>query len=79
MLQKALAHLVAAPSTFNLVVSNIPGPREPMCLLGCELEEAYPVVPFTQHVFDGQDVTADELREDVISNRKPAPSPRAMG
>ncbi|PWU17263.1 MAG: wax ester/triacylglycerol synthase family O-acyltransferase, partial [Candidatus Rokuibacteriota bacterium] len=25
--------------------SNIPGPREPMYMLGCELEEAYPVVP----------------------------------
>lgn len=45
LVQKVLAHLVAAPSTFNLVVSNIPGPREPMYLLGCELEEAYPVVP----------------------------------
>jgi WS/DGAT/MGAT family acyltransferase len=45
LVQKTLAHLVAAPSTFNLVVSNIPGPREPMYLLGCELEEAYPVVP----------------------------------
>jgi len=45
LIQKVLAHLVAAPSTFNLVVSNIPGPREPMYLLGCELEEAYPVVP----------------------------------
>jgi WS/DGAT/MGAT family acyltransferase len=44
-IQKALAHLVAAPRSFNLVVSNIPGPREPMYLLGCELEEAYPVVP----------------------------------
>ena len=30
---------------FNLTVSNIPGPREPMYMLGCELEEAYPVVP----------------------------------
>jgi diacylglycerol O-acyltransferase len=45
LVQRTLAHLVAAPSTFNLVVSNIPGPREPMYLLGCELEEAYPVVP----------------------------------
>ena len=45
VVQRTLAHLVAAPSTFNLVVSNIPGPREPMYLLGCELEEAYPVVP----------------------------------
>jgi len=44
-IQKALAHLVAAPRSFNLVVSNIPGPREPLYLLGCELQEAYPVVP----------------------------------
>jgi WS/DGAT/MGAT family acyltransferase len=44
-IQKALAHLVAAPRSFNLVVSNIPGPREPQYLLGCELQEAYPVVP----------------------------------
>jgi hypothetical protein len=36
---------VTGPRTFNLVVSNIPGPREPLYLLGCELEEAYPVVP----------------------------------
>jgi WS/DGAT/MGAT family acyltransferase len=43
--QKALAHLVAGPRAFNLVVSNIPGPRESLYLLGCELEEAYPVVP----------------------------------
>jgi diacylglycerol O-acyltransferase / wax synthase len=43
--QKVFAHLVADPRTFNLVVSNIPGPREPLYLLGCELEEAYPVVP----------------------------------
>jgi WS/DGAT/MGAT family acyltransferase len=45
LVQRALAHLMAAPSTFNLVVSNIPGPRQPTYLLGCELEEAYPVVP----------------------------------
>ena len=44
-IQKTLAHLVAAPRSFNLVVSNIPGPREPLYLLGCELQEAYPVVP----------------------------------
>ena len=36
---------MASPRMFNLVVSNIPGPREPMFMLGCELKEAYPVVP----------------------------------
>jgi diacylglycerol O-acyltransferase len=41
----AVSHLVASPLVFNLTVSNIPGPSEPMYMLGCELEEAYPVVP----------------------------------
>lgn len=44
-LQAAVSRLVASPRTFNLVVSNIPGPADPMYMCGCELEEAYPVVP----------------------------------
>ena len=36
---------IASPRTFNLTVSNIPGPRVPMYMLGCEMEVAYPVVP----------------------------------
>ena len=44
-LQRALAHLISSPRTFNLVVSNIPGPREPMYFLGCRLRASYPVVP----------------------------------
>jgi len=44
-LRRLVSRLVTSPRTFNLVVSNIPGPREPMYMLGCELEEAYPVVP----------------------------------
>jgi diacylglycerol O-acyltransferase / wax synthase len=43
--QHALSRRIASPRTFNLTVSNIPGPREPMYMLGCELEAAYPVVP----------------------------------
>ncbi len=45
VVQHAISRLAASPRTFNLVVSNIPGPSEPMYMLGCELEEAYPVVP----------------------------------
>jgi WS/DGAT/MGAT family acyltransferase len=41
----AVSHVIASPSIFNLTVSNIPGPPIPMYMLGCELEEAYPVVP----------------------------------
>jgi diacylglycerol O-acyltransferase len=43
--QHALTRRIASPRTFNLTVSNIPGPREPMYMCGCELEAAYPVVP----------------------------------
>jgi diacylglycerol O-acyltransferase / wax synthase len=41
----AVSHVIASPLVFNLTVSNIPGPSAPMYMLGCELEEAYPVVP----------------------------------
>jgi len=41
----AIARMMASQRTFNITVSNIPGPREPLYMLGCELEEVYPVVP----------------------------------
>ena len=44
-LRRLIARAMASPRMFNLVVSNIPGPREPMYMLGCELREAYPIVP----------------------------------
>jgi diacylglycerol O-acyltransferase len=44
-LQHIVSRQMASPQAFNLVVSNIPGPREPLYMLGCELEEVYPVVP----------------------------------
>jgi diacylglycerol O-acyltransferase / wax synthase len=43
--QRLVSRLVASPRTFNVVVSNIPGPQEPLYMLGCRLREAYPVVP----------------------------------
>src|SRR5215218_8844683 len=45
VLQRAMSRLVASPRTFNVVVSNIPGPQVPLWMLGCRLREAYPVVP----------------------------------
>jgi diacylglycerol O-acyltransferase / wax synthase len=47
--QQALSRLIASPRTFNLVVSNIPGPPVPMYMLGCQLQAAYPVVPLAEH------------------------------
>ena len=43
--QHMITRRIASPKTFNLTVSNIPGPRQPMYMRGCELEAAYPVVP----------------------------------
>lgn len=43
--QRLASKLISSPRAFNLTVSNIPGPREPLYMLGCRLAEAYPVVP----------------------------------
>ncbi len=44
------ARLAASARTYNLTVSNVPGPRTPIYMLGAELQEAYPVVPLSdQH------------------------------
>lgn len=43
--QHAISRAAASARSFNLTVSNIPGPRQPMYMLGCEMEVAYPVVP----------------------------------
>jgi diacylglycerol O-acyltransferase len=46
--QRLLSRIVASPSTFNVVVSNIPGPPERLYMLGCALREAYPIVPLAE-------------------------------
>ena len=49
-LQRLASRLLASPRAFNLVVSNIPGPRTEAYMRGCRLREAYPVVPLAdQH------------------------------
>jgi diacylglycerol O-acyltransferase / wax synthase len=49
-IQHAITQMAASPRTFNLVVSNIPGPQQPLYMLGCELAEVFPVVPLSdQH------------------------------
>jgi diacylglycerol O-acyltransferase len=45
VLQHAVEHAVASSNAFNLVVSNIPGPPQRLYMLGCPMEEAYPIVP----------------------------------
>jgi WS/DGAT/MGAT family acyltransferase len=41
------ARLAGSSRVYNLTVSNVPGPRTPVYLLGAELEECYPVVPLS--------------------------------
>jgi len=48
LFQRVMSRAVASPLLFNLVVSNIPGPREPMWMRGLELEESYPIVPLAE-------------------------------
>jgi WS/DGAT/MGAT family acyltransferase len=47
-LQRVVSRLIASPRTFNLTVSNIPGPTETLYMLGCPLTEAYPIVPIPE-------------------------------
>ncbi len=46
-IRRLASKLIASPKLSNLTVSNIPGPQEPLYLLGCEAKRAYPVVPLT--------------------------------
>jgi diacylglycerol O-acyltransferase / wax synthase len=73
--QHALSHLAAGPRAFNLVVSNIPGPREPLYMLGCELEEVYPVVPIAdRHALSiGVTTIKDEAFFGVYADRESLP------
>jgi diacylglycerol O-acyltransferase len=47
-LKSTAARIAASPRVFNLTVSNVPGPRFSVYMLGAELSEAYPVVPVAE-------------------------------
>jgi diacylglycerol O-acyltransferase len=80
VVQRAMARLAASPRTFNLVVSNIPGPTEPMWMGGCRLREAYPIVPLAdRHALAiGVTSVADGLFFGLYADRKMLPEVGAI-
>ncbi|HEX6458749.1 MAG TPA: wax ester/triacylglycerol synthase family O-acyltransferase [Thermoleophilaceae bacterium] len=42
------ARFAASPRAYNVTISNIPGPDDPLYMLGAKLHEAYPVVPLSE-------------------------------
>jgi WS/DGAT/MGAT family acyltransferase len=73
--QQTLSRLIAGPRSFNLVVSNIPGPTVPMYMLGCPLQAAYPVVPLADHhaVSVGMITVHDQACFGVYADREALP------
>jgi diacylglycerol O-acyltransferase / wax synthase len=73
--QQTLSRLIASPRTFNLVVSNIPGPAAPMYMLGCPLQATYPVVPLAdQHAVSvGMTTVHDQACFGVYADRQALP------
>ena len=48
-----MANLVNHQPLFNLVVTNVPGPSDPLYLLGAAMEEVYPFVPLAGNLTIG--------------------------
>jgi WS/DGAT/MGAT family acyltransferase len=78
--QSAVSRFVASPRSFNLVVSNIPGLQEGLYLRGCELKEAYPVVPLAdRHALSiGVTNVGDGLYFGVYADRESLPDADAV-
>jgi diacylglycerol O-acyltransferase len=73
--QHVLSRLATSERAFDLVVSNIPGPRPPLWMLGCELREAYPVVPMADShaVSVGLTTVRDNVFLGVYADREALP------
>jgi diacylglycerol O-acyltransferase / wax synthase len=77
IVQHAISKIIASPRTFNLVVSNIPGPAEQLYMLGCPLQATYPVVPLAdQHgVSIGMTTVHGNACFGVYADREVLPDP----
>jgi diacylglycerol O-acyltransferase len=78
--QRVMSRIIASPRIFNIVVSNIPGPTEPMYMLGCRLREAYPVVPLADRhaVSIGFTTVAGEAYFGLYADRDALPDADAL-
>jgi WS/DGAT/MGAT family acyltransferase len=75
VVQHAISRIFASPRTFNLVVSNIPGPPGRLYMLGCPLQAAYPVVPLADsHALSvGMTSVCDRVCLGVYADREVIP------
>src|SRR3954452_6765777 len=75
LLQRVMSRAVASPLLFNLVVPNIPGPRERMWMRGLELEESYPIVPLAdRHALSvGMTTVKDDACFGLYADRETLP------
>jgi diacylglycerol O-acyltransferase / wax synthase len=49
-LMSLAARVVHRQPFFNLIVTNVPGPQQPLYMMGARLLEAFPVVPLTRNL-----------------------------
>jgi WS/DGAT/MGAT family acyltransferase len=49
-LMSLAARVVHRQPFFNLIVTNVPGPQQPLYLMGARLLEAFPIVPLTRNL-----------------------------
>jgi diacylglycerol O-acyltransferase / wax synthase len=75
VVQHAISRIFASPRTFNLVVSNIPGPPLQLYLRGCPLRAAYPVVPLADsHALSvGMTSVGDSVCLGIYADREAIP------
>jgi diacylglycerol O-acyltransferase len=80
VVQHAISRILASPRAFNLVVSNIPGPSEPMYLLGCPLQATYPIVPLADRhaVSIGMTTVGERACFGVYADREALPDAGAL-
>jgi diacylglycerol O-acyltransferase / wax synthase len=75
VVQHAISRIFASPRTFNLVVSNIPGPAQQLYMRGCPLQAAYPVVPLADsHALSvGMTSVCDRVCLGIYADREAIP------